>query len=82
MFTWIRVDPDALVVWVGSEAEKDALIAAEPTKFFTIPHYDGLPIALVALASVDREEVRELVVESWRQRAPRTLVREWDAAHP
>ena len=27
MFTWIRDDPEALVVWVESEEEKHALIA-------------------------------------------------------
>ncbi len=81
MFAWVRDDPEALVVWVDSEAEKQALIAAEPGKFFTTPHYDGQPIVLVALDVVDAQEARELVTESWRLRAPRSLVNEWDQAH-
>ena len=79
MFAWIREDPSALVVWVESEDEKYALIAAEPAKFFTTAHYDGSAIVLVQLQTVDAEEVAELVTESWRLRAPKTLVKEWDA---
>jgi hypothetical protein len=80
MFTWIRDDPEGLVVWVDSEDEKRSLIAAEPDKFFTTPHYDGNPIVLAHLEVLDRTEATELVTESWRLRAPRTLVKQWDAA--
>ncbi len=69
MFTWIRDDPEALVVWVESEEEKSALLAAEPRTFSTTPHYDGQPIVLVDLAAVDAEEAGELIIESWRLRA-------------
>jgi hypothetical protein len=82
MFAWIREDPDALVVWVESEDEKHALIASEPGTFSTTPHYDGYPIVLVDTDAVDRAEARELIIESWRLRAPKGLVKEWDAAHP
>jgi hypothetical protein len=82
MFAWIREEPEALVVWVESEEEKLALIAAEPAMFSTTPHYDGYPIVLVDLDAVDEAEATELVTESWRLRAPRSLVQEWDAAHP
>jgi hypothetical protein len=79
MFTWIRDDPEALVVWVESEEEKQALVESEPDRFFTTPHYDGHPVVLVRLDAVDVAEARELVTESWRRRAPRALVKEWDA---
>ena len=82
MFAWIRDDPEALVVWVESEHEKHALIAAEPGTFSTTPHYDGHAIVLVDLGAVDREEVAELITESWRLRAPKGLVKAWDAEHP
>jgi hypothetical protein len=81
MFAWIRDDPDALVVWVDSEEDKHALIAAEPKKFSTTPHYDGYPIVLVDMDAVDRDEATELIVDSWRLRAPKGLVKAWDAAH-
>jgi hypothetical protein len=81
MFTWIRDDPEALVVWVASEEDKLALIAANPTVFFTTAHYDGQPIVLVRMSEVDPDEARELIVESWRLRAPRKLVKAWDSEH-
>ncbi len=80
MFSWIRDDPEALVVWVESEEDKIAMISSEPAKFFTTDHYDGLPIVLVRLERIDDDEAVELITESWRQRASRTAVKAWDAA--
>lgn len=82
MFTWVRDDPEALVVWVSSLEEKDALLASDGATFFTIDHLDGHPIVLVRLEVVDRDEATELITESWRLRAPRRDVAAWDAAHP
>lgn len=75
MFAWIRDDPQALVVWVEALEVKEALIAADPGKFFTTSHYDGQPIVLVRLEAVEIDEARELVTDSWRVRAPRSLTR-------
>jgi hypothetical protein len=82
MFTWIREGPEALVVWVDSEDDKEALLAADPDVFFTTPHYDGHPIVLVRLDAVGEDEARELIVDSWRARAPKGAVEDWDAEHP
>ena len=81
MFAWIREDPEALVVWVSSEEEKAAMIASDPSRFFTAAHYAGTPILLVRLEAVDVDEASEVVTESWRLRSPRPLVKSWDAAH-
>lgn len=78
MFAWIRDEPEALVVWVGSVEEKEALLADESGKFFTTAHYDGYPVVLVQLEAVDLAEVTELLTESWRVRAPRALTRTYD----
>jgi hypothetical protein len=63
-----------LVVWVADEGEKQGLISSEPEKFFTTPHYDGHPSVLVRFEAVDIEELRELLTESWRLRAPKKLL--------
>lgn len=55
--------------------------AAEPKKFFTTPHHDGEPIVLVRLDQVNEKEAARLIVESGRQRATKTAVAAWDAAH-
>lgn len=75
MFAWIRDEPEALVVWVESLEAKEALIAADPGKFFTTSHYDGQAIVLVRLEAVEVDEARELVTDSWCLRAPRSLTR-------
>jgi hypothetical protein len=78
MFTWVRDDPEALVVWVESVDERDALVAVNPFTFFTTDHYAGQPIVLVDLDAIDREEAAELITESFRLRAERPLVAELD----
>ena len=59
-----------LVVFVSDVGEKEALIATNPEAFFTTSHYDGYAAVLVNLAAVDPEELRELITESWRLKAP------------
>ncbi len=44
-------------------------------------HYAGHPIVLVRLDAVDLDEAEELIIESWRQRAPKPVVRRWDSEH-
>ena len=73
LFARIRPEGDALVVWVSDLDEKEALLAAEPKKFFTTPHYDGHPTVLVRFEVVGPKELRELLTEAWRIRAPSRL---------
>ena len=82
MFTWIREDPEALVVWVESEEDKDAMVGSEPAKFFTTDHYAGSPIVLVRLDAVDVDEATELITDSWRVRGPKKLVAAWEPNSP
>ena len=81
LFARIREEGDVLVVWTGDLAEKEALIAAEPDKFFTTPHYDGHPTVLVRFAAVGVDELEELLTESWRLRAPERLLAAFDSEH-
>ncbi|WP_084956672.1 MmcQ/YjbR family DNA-binding protein [Thermoactinospora rubra] len=72
-FARIREEGDVLVVHVPSEEHKRELVAADPGAFFTTDHYDGHAVVLVRLPEVDAEELRELLADSWRLRAPRSL---------
>jgi hypothetical protein len=72
-------NPEVLVVRVANEGEKQALLASDPDKFFTTDHYNGYPAVLVRLAAVDPDELAELMTDSWRTKAPRHLVVEFDA---
>jgi hypothetical protein len=61
---------DIAVVFVGDEAEKQALLLGEPDAFFTTPGYDGWPLVMLRLGQVDVGRLHELVVDAWRMRAP------------
>lgn len=59
---------DVAVLYVGDEAEKQALVRGEPDIFFTVPGYDGLPLVMVRLERVDVARLGELVTDAWRMR--------------
>lgn len=71
---------DIAVLYVGDEAEKQALLLGEPDLFFTTPSYDGLPLVMLRLAEVKVERLEELVTDAWRMRAPDALVSDLDEA--
>jgi hypothetical protein len=73
---------DIAVLYVGDEAEKQALLLGEPEVFFTTPGYDGLPLVMLWLARVDVARLRELVTDAWRMRAPDPLVADLDDTGP
>jgi hypothetical protein len=69
---------DVAVLYVGDEAEKQALLLGEPGTFFTTPAYDGMPLVMLWLEKVDVERLTELVIDAWRMRAPVALAGELD----
>jgi hypothetical protein len=71
---------DIAVLYVGDEAEKQALLLGEPGLFFTTPGYDGWPLVMLRLAEVDAGRLEELVTDAWRMRAPDVLAAEFDQA--
>lgn len=87
-WAWLeRVEPkkarvprsDVLAVRVRDQAEKAALLAGDPDRFFTEPHYNGFPAVLVRLPAVTRAQLQKLLVDAWRCQAPRQVV---EAARP
>ena len=69
---------DVVAVRVADQWEKEALLASDPEKFFTEPHYNGFPAVLVRLPLIEGDELKELLVDAWRCQAPRTLVEAWE----
>lgn len=61
---------DVAVLYVGDEAEKQALLLGEPDLFFTTPGYDGLPLVMLRLAVVSVARLAELVTDAWDMRRP------------
>jgi len=66
--------PDVIAVRVAGEGDKQSLLASDPEKFFTEPHYNGFPAVLVRLPEIGEAELRELITDAWRCQAPRALV--------
>jgi hypothetical protein len=61
---------DVAVLYVGDEAEKQALVLGEPDLFFTTPGYHGLPLVMLRLPPVTVGRLAELITDAWRMRAP------------
>jgi hypothetical protein len=79
-FAKLRQEPEALVVFTADLAAKQALIDSAPDKFFSSEHYAGVAAVLVRLDAVDVEELVDLLVMSWRLRAPEDLRAGYDRA--
>lgn len=72
-----RVPNDAvLAVRVPNLSAKEMLLASDPEKFFTEPHYNGYPAVLVRLEATKPEELEDLVVEAWKCKAPKELLQQ------
>lgn len=65
--------PSVIAVRVANLYDKDFLLALDPAKFFTEPHYNGFPAVLVRLPAVTARELRSIITEAWRCQAPKEL---------
>lgn len=71
---------DVVVFWVGSDEDKQALVADESTPLFTTPHFDGHPSVLLRhsrVGELTRDELAEIVYDAWLARAPKRLAKQW-----
>ena len=72
-FARIR-DDGLLVVFVADLDEREALLASNPATFTTTPHYDGYAAVLVRLEAIGEDDLRELLTDSWRLKAPKKVL--------
>ena len=78
-----RLD-DVLVFRVADLGVKELMLADERSVFFTTPHFDGYSAVLIRipdLASLDREELEDAVVEAWLTRAQKRVAKAWLDEH-
>jgi hypothetical protein len=70
-----QIPPDGpiLAVRVEDLGEKEAVLAAHPGAFFTIPHFDGYSAVLVQLRKVSGKALRDAVTDGWLACAPAHL---------
>lgn len=77
--------PDVIVLWVPSEADKQALVQDPSSPFFTTTHFDGhLSVLLRAsrIGELTRAELAEVIQDAWLSRASARRSAAWLAAHP
>jgi len=74
-----QAPPDGPILAIRTEdlAEKEALLAAHPDCFFTIPHFDGYAAILVQLPEVSAPVLKEAITDGWLARAPVKLARQF-----
>jgi hypothetical protein len=68
-------EPPILALRVEDLEEKEAVLAAHPDTFFTIPHFQGYPAVLVKLGLMSQEALREAILDAWLACAPARLTR-------
>ena len=60
---------------------REALLLSDPDVYFVTPHYEDNPSVLCWLDKADIDQLRDVLVDAWRFRAPKRVVRAWDAAN-
>jgi hypothetical protein len=78
-----RLD-DVLMFRVADLDVKELVLGDDRGIFFTTPHFRGYPAVLIRipdLARLDRDELRETVVEAWLTRAQKRVAKAWLAEH-
>jgi hypothetical protein len=66
-------DGPILAVRVADLGEKEAILAANPGAFFTIPHFDGYAAVLIQLRRASANALREAITYGWLATAPPKL---------
>ena len=70
-------DGPILAVRVEDLGEKEAVLAAQPRAFFTIPHFDGYSAVLIQLRNVSKKALRNALTDGWLACAPPNLTEQY-----
>jgi hypothetical protein len=71
---------DVLMFRVEDDGVKQLMLADPRGVFFTTPHFDGYPAVLMRiprLTEIERDELRDIVVEAWMTRAQKRVAKRW-----
>ncbi len=71
------LDTEVLVVFCELDM-KQVLLDNHPDALFTVPHYDGYGAVLVRMADVGLDDLADWIEDSYRLKAPPTLIRQLD----
>lgn len=80
MWTWWSPMIDA-AVFKGSIDEREMLISVDPETFVMHDHYRASNVILVAKGRVDPEWAKQRLLQSWRDMAPKKVLKEFDSGN-
>ena len=77
LFVRKHQDDESLVVKIDHD-QRTMRIKADPHTFYITEHYLNYPWILVRLATVERDDLRDLLEDAWRLAAPARTVAAFD----
>ncbi|MGE0045861.1 MAG: MmcQ/YjbR family DNA-binding protein [Hyphomonadaceae bacterium] len=78
-FVRLREDGKDVVFMLANVDEQEHLIEANPALYHITDHYKGWASVLARLSKLSIGEARVRLTNAWRLKAPKTLVRQFDA---
>lgn len=73
LFARMKEDGENLVLYTENRA---FWMNKNPKTYFITPHYENFKYMLVSLNLVDPQELKELLTEAWKNRAPKALTKQ------
>jgi len=75
LFARLKEDGQTLVIHTS---EREKWLKAKPGTFFITDHYKNYSYMLINLEIVAPADLKNLLTEAWRNRAPKRLIKEFD----
>ncbi|RYY35528.1 MAG: hypothetical protein EOP46_09690 [Sphingobacteriaceae bacterium] len=58
--------------------ERDKWMQADPVTFHITDHYVNYKFMLVRLDTVNPDDMKQLLITAWKNRAPKRLLKDWE----
>ena len=79
IFANVKLKEELLAVYT---LERNKWMAADPITFFVTKHYLNYKYMLVRLESVSPDDLKNLLITAWHNRATKKLISEYEAFKP
>ena len=76
LLTRLREDDESLALY---HTNREELIIKTPSVFFTTDHYINSPMVLIHLSKVSKKDLESLLLNAWKIRATKKMLKEYQA---
>jgi hypothetical protein len=73
----LRLKEDGTTLVIHAD-DRDIWLEDDPTVFFVTEHYFNYPYVLVRLDKIKKAKLRTLLIQSWKEIAPKRLLEEYE----